>query len=198
MDECGKDIAVYHNAKSNNRKNAELSFYKIPKNPELKKKWVQLLKRKGVREPGPGNKVCSMHFVEGKKTYTNNIPTIFTTTSKVRKSPTVRVTIDAKKSPQCSSNTSIRDTSTSAVSSMITCTVVDTGDPISKLKEEISALKAEKLQLEKQQEDVEKTQLSAFRMERFISSDSDFRFNTEFPNYSSCKAFYDYLNFTSL
>ena len=185
--------------KSNNRKNPELSFYKIPKNPELKKKWVQLLKRKGVREPGPSHKVCSMHFVEGKKTYTNNIPTIFTTTSKVRKSPTVRVTIDAKKSPQCSScevnTSSIRDTSTSAVSCMITCTVVDTGDPISKLKEEISALKAEKLLLEKQhEEDVEKTQLSAFRMERFISSDSDFRFYTGFPNYSSFKAFYDYLS----
>ena len=25
-------------------------IYKIPKNPELKKKWVQLLKRKGVRD----------------------------------------------------------------------------------------------------------------------------------------------------
>ena len=37
--------------KSNNRKNPELSFYKIPKNPDLKKKWVRLLKRKGVREP---------------------------------------------------------------------------------------------------------------------------------------------------
>ena len=60
---------------------------------------------------------------------------------------------------------------------MITCTVVDTGDPISKLKEELSALESEILQLEKQdEEDVEKTQLSAFRMERFISSDSDFRF----------------------
>ena len=184
--------------KSNNRKNPELSFYKIPKNPELKKKWVQLLKRKGVREPGPSHKVCSMHFVEGKKIYTNNIPTIFTTTSKVRKSPTVRLTIDAKKSPQCSpceANPSIRDTSTSAVSSMIACMVVDTGDPISKLKEEISALKAEKLQLEKQhEEDVEKTQLSTFRMERFVSSDSDFRFYSGFPNYSSFKAFYDYLS----
>ena len=36
---------------NNNPKNPELSFHKIPKIPELKKKWMQVLKRKGVREP---------------------------------------------------------------------------------------------------------------------------------------------------
>jgi hypothetical protein len=51
------------------------------------------------------------------------------------------------------------------------------------------------LQLQKQhEEDIEKVQSSAFRLERFISSDSDFRFYTGFPNYSSFKAFYDYLS----
>jgi hypothetical protein len=77
---------------SNTRKNPELSFHKLPKNPEiLKKKWVQLLKRKGVRDPGPSQRVCSMHFVDGKKSYNDNTPTIFTTctTSKPRKSPAV-------------------------------------------------------------------------------------------------------------
>jgi hypothetical protein len=51
----------------------ELSFHKIPKNPEIKKKWVQLLKRKGVRDPGPSHRVCSMHFVDGKKSYTTTL-----------------------------------------------------------------------------------------------------------------------------
>ena len=48
------------------------------------------------------------------------------------------------------------------------------------------------MQLQKQHE--EKVQISAFGLERFISSDNDFRFYTGFPNYSSFKAFYDYLS----
>ncbi len=82
-----------------------------------------------------------MHFVEGKKTYTNNIPTIFATKRKERKSPTVRVTVDNHDNPQCSSGETSRavrddaDTSTSAVSSEIFFTVVETEDPIHKLEE---------------------------------------------------------------
>ena len=62
---------------NNNRKNPELSFHKIPKNPELKKKWVQVLKRKGVMEFNSSNRVCSAHFAGGIKMYMINIPTIF-------------------------------------------------------------------------------------------------------------------------
>ncbi len=51
------------------------------------------------------------------------------------------------------------------------------------------------MQLQKQhEEDTEKVKLSAFRLERFIGSDGDFRFYTGFPNYSIFKAFYDYLS----
>ncbi len=41
---------------------------------------------------------------------------------------------------------------------------------------------------------LDRGQLSAFRLERFIGSDGDFRFYTGFPNYSIFKAFYDYLS----
>ncbi len=148
---------------SNNRKNPELSFHKIPNNPELKKKWVQLLKKKGVREPGPSHRVCSMHFVEGKKTYTKNILTIFATKSKARKSPSVRETVDNHDNSQCSSGETGRtvtddaDTSASAVSSENNFTVVETEDAIPKLKEEIAMLDAQKMQTQKQhEEDIEK------------------------------------------
>ena len=51
------------------------------------------------------------------------------------------------------------DTSTSAVTSKINSTVVETEDPINKLKEEMAILETEKLQLEKQhEEDIEKVQ----------------------------------------
>ena len=31
---------------NNNIKNPEMSFHKLPKNPEMRKKWIRLLKRK--------------------------------------------------------------------------------------------------------------------------------------------------------
>ena len=79
---------------NNNRKNPELSFHKIPKNPVLKKKWVQVLKRKGVMENNASKMVCSAHLAGGIKMYMNNIPTIFAkdTKSIPRKNPMERKT----------------------------------------------------------------------------------------------------------
>jgi hypothetical protein len=78
--EYGKHISLYiPQCQSNNIKSPELSFHKIPNNPEIKKKiGIQLLKRKAVRDPGPRHRVCSLHFVDDKKcynntTYSNNI-----------------------------------------------------------------------------------------------------------------------------
>ena len=83
---------------NNNRKNPELSFHKIPKNPKLKKKWMQVLKRKGVREPNSSHRVCSAHFAGGTKTYMNNTPTVFAQVAKSRprKKPMERKIIDVK------------------------------------------------------------------------------------------------------
>ena len=47
----------------------------IPKDPELRKKWLHKISRKNF-DPTTGHRVCSEHFEGGKKTYTNNIPTI--------------------------------------------------------------------------------------------------------------------------
>ncbi len=100
---------------NNNRKNPKMSFHKIPKNPELKKKWVRLLKRKGVREPGSSHRVCSVHFVGGEKTYINNVPTIFATAAcnKPRKSPALRVTVECE-------NNSVPDVPTNLETSLET------------------------------------------------------------------------------
>ena len=185
---------------SNTRKNPELSFHKIPKNPEiLKKKWVQLLKRKGVRDPGPSHRVCSMHFGDGKKSYNDTTPTIFTTctTSKPRKSPAVRITVvppvletpSIVEIPENDNNT--EDNNTEDTNTEDT----NTEDTINQLKDKITLLEAQKTAMQaKFDKDVENLKCGLFRIERFISSDSDFRFYTGFPNYSCFKAFYDYLS----
>ena len=67
--------------------NPDLSFYKIPTDGPLQKRWLKRLKTKGLCNIGPKYKICSAHFQGGKKTYENNIPTIFTvnTNEKPRK-----------------------------------------------------------------------------------------------------------------
>ena len=178
---------------NNNRKNPELSCHKIPKNPELKKKWVQVLKRKGVLEFNSSNRVCSAHFAGGIKMYMNNIPTIFAkdTKSMPRKKPMERKTPDDKYDldiPEVPSDTEATTTSVNIENN-------DNDNEISKLREEILSLQAKNTALqEKYNKDTSNLQCQLFRIERFIGSDTDFRFYTGFPNYNSFKAFFDYLS----
>ena len=77
---------------NNSNRNQELSFHKIAKSTEIKRKWVRALKTKGLLNLCPNQHVCSEHFPECKKTYENNVPTILGVQSaaRSRKSPTVR------------------------------------------------------------------------------------------------------------
>ncbi|XP_057669248.1 uncharacterized protein LOC130901716 [Diorhabda carinulata] len=47
-------------------------FYRFPKDPKVRSKWIKLTRR--TTEPGPGAFLCSCHFVDGKE---ENGPTIF-------------------------------------------------------------------------------------------------------------------------
>ena len=62
----------------NSLRNPELSFYVIPNGvskskQDRRKNWLHMISRKDLY-PGPGHRVCSEHFVGGKKTYMNNVP----------------------------------------------------------------------------------------------------------------------------
>jgi hypothetical protein len=64
---------------NNSMQNPELSFYSIPKEETLKRKWHNIFKTKGLLDIKQYYRVCSAYFPDGKKTYINNIPTILTT-----------------------------------------------------------------------------------------------------------------------
>ena len=56
---------------NNSLRNPELSYYVIPngnskEKQELRKRWLHLISRKNFH-PGPGHRVCSEHFVGGKR-----------------------------------------------------------------------------------------------------------------------------------
>ena len=60
---------------NNNKRNNELSFYVIPSEKTLRQKWLNAISRMDFK-PTAYHRVCSAHFVGGRKTYTNNVPTI--------------------------------------------------------------------------------------------------------------------------
>ena len=179
----------------NNKKNPEMSFHKIPKNPEMRKKWIRLLKRKGIRDPGPSHQVCSSHFVGGAKTYSNNIPTIFAAvTSKPRKIPTVRIV--AESDPVIPKQSNLENTNQNSPVIVDDLTKdVNSENTVQELRDKISSLQEENMALNKKYDEcVTKLKSGVFQLERFISGDSDFKFYTGFPNYSCFKAFYNYLS----
>ena len=66
---------------SNSKKEKTLSFYRIPKDKTFRKIWLHKISRKDF-QPTDGHRVCSAHFVDGKKTYMNNVPLIVPKTVK--------------------------------------------------------------------------------------------------------------------
>lgn len=61
---------------NNSKKTPQLSFYVIPKDAELRARWLERINRKDFK-PSTSHRVCSEHFTNRKKTYMNNVPTIF-------------------------------------------------------------------------------------------------------------------------
>ena len=54
----------------------KLSFYVFPKDEKLREQWLTNISRENFA-PMSGHRVCSEHFLEGRKTYLNNVLTIF-------------------------------------------------------------------------------------------------------------------------
>ena len=88
---------------SNSLRNPELSFYVIPngrgkEKQELRKRWLHMTSRQIFDNLGPGHRVCSLHFIGGRKTYMNNVPTTVRK-SKGRKGQMPRPTCKARNRP---------------------------------------------------------------------------------------------------
>ena len=167
---------------NNSRKNKELSFHKIPEDPILKRKWFKILKTKGLCNPSSNHTVCSLHFLGGKKTYENNIPSVFSSVGSVQRE-NVRL--------QCLSRVC------QTPPKQETCKSIDcsTQTDIEQVENQLQQLKIKYNELEAQyQNDLKVMESKIFRMERFIGSDRDFKFYTGFPNYARFQQFFEYLS----
>ena len=62
---------------THSRKNRNLSFYRIPKDENLRKKYTRLIRNKTLKLESSHTRICSAHFEGGKKKYYWQLPSIF-------------------------------------------------------------------------------------------------------------------------
>lgn len=165
---------------SNTKRNPELSFYQIPTDKKLRKMWLHWIGRANFT-PGKHHRVCSKHFVGGKKTCLHNVPTVvqkllLPTQAKPRTTFKCRNRINTVKDSKMKGEPTPRE------------------DRISELEQLVKNLKQENEEQQKEISDLNrKVQQCSFSIQRFKNNDSDFEFYTGFSGYSTFKAFYDYL-----
>ena len=180
---------------NNSRQMPHLSFYKIPVEPTLRKKWLKLLKIKGFYNPGPNHQVCSAHFTEGKKTYENNIPTVMMpeTSQTVKRENVFERNFKevAETMPNAMESISSDHESRECMQPV----AENLQEQLQLLQKKHDTLQEKHDTLQKKyNDDMKAMEQQLFRMERFIGSDHDFRFYTGFPNYSTFKVFFDFLS----
>ena len=148
-----------------------LVFYHLPSNTQERQKWLVSIKR-----PITISKytyVCSLHFEENRKTTEHPIPTIFpwSTIVKHRNSPSIR-------SPPGPVPKKQR---------------IEASLTLSQAQEHIKQLTEQVTILEQQLQDICRTHVERFGLQRFQGSNDDILFYTGLPTYDILLCLYRYL-----
>ena len=177
------------NSKSTSYRGGRNCCVRIPKDGILKKKWIKILKDKGLSNPSENHVVCSAHISGGKKTYDNNIPSVFDTSKGQKERRLLMRNVETDKEANTSMAEPINVEESETPSREITTTKT------SSLIQELEETQERYIQLEaKYDNDMKEMKQCLFRLERFLSSDIDFIFYTGFPDYTTFKAFFNYLS----
>ena len=162
---------------------------------------LKILKAKGLSNPSENHVVCSAHFSGGKKTYDNNIPSVFDTSKGgkerrllIRNVETDRTEpVNVEDMAQPVNDEDMAEPANVAESETPSREI--TSAETNSLMEKLEETKERYIQLEaKYDNDMKEMKQCLFRLERFLSSDTDFRFYTGFPDYTTFKAFFNYLS----
>ena len=169
---------------SNTKKNPEISFYQIPTDMKLRNMWLHWIGRASFK-PNKCHRVCSKHFVGGKKTCLHNVPTVvqkvlLPTPTKPRTTFKCVNRRDPNEDRRIINEQAEQLTSSRNKISKLEHVVETLEQKNQEYEEEISKLK-------------EKVQQCDFSIDQFKSNDIEFEFYTGFSNYGTCKAFYNYL-----
>ena len=146
------------------------------------------MKTKGLYNPSDNHLVCSAHFAGGIRTYDNSIPIIFDTRNHLKQ----RRIIVKHVAPVCELSAT-EETNSADVITIEEEPVEQLTD--SNIQERLDALKEKYQKMEaKYDKDTKEMKNCSFPLERFVSSDIDFKFYTGFPDYTTFKALFSYLS----
>ena len=152
---------------NNNKRNRNISFYVFPQDEKLRKVWHRNISRKGFK-PTSGHRLCSEHFEGGKKTYMNNIPTVFPLKTHQKSKSTERRPLirNYNVSESCKSETGATASTSAATESV-------------SLEKEIESLQSKLVSLSLANERLQ-TEINSlkFGFNRFIGSDVDMNYYT--------------------
>ena len=85
------------NCLNNFRNNPSLQYYRIPKNPIIRKEYVRLLRNDYLKLESQNTRVCSQHFEGGKKRDREHLPSLFPwSVEKPKRRELKRVSTDQK------------------------------------------------------------------------------------------------------
>lgn len=187
----GRTCCVPH-CYNNSRRNPELSYYIIPKDVKLRKRWLSMISRKDFK-PSSSHRVCSAHFKNGKKTYMDNVPTIVPKTVKLTKT-TPRKTLNSsgaiKKIFEKPVKTSEEPKQPTEVE-LLKKKLEDLTKEYDNLKIELSFKNNELENVVKKS--TERVQAETFNIDRFKHNKHHFKFYTGFENYEVFKIVLEYL-----
>ena len=147
---------------SNNKRDTTLSFHKFPQDKPYRSKWINNIKKDFT--PGEHHRVCSLHFRNGKKMGTTDVPVLFPLLPKpsFRKPPTTRPAPAQKQKSTLSSSTSSTTTDSDSTENS-QCQTSES--VVEKLQHEIAELKVK----------VEVLTAEKFCLQRFAGNDDDIR-----------------------
>ena len=162
---------------SNTKRNPELSYYKIPNDKKLRRMWLHWIGRANFK-PKNHHRVCSKHFIGGKKTCLHNTPTLVE-----------KLLLPTQTKPRTTCK--CRNRNSIVVESQQIDEPVPEDNDLEQIVEDLKEAN------EKQQSDIamlnKKVKECSFSVQQFKSNDSDFEFYTGFCDYGTFQAFYNYL-----
>ena len=197
---------------SNSLRDPDLSYYIIPngrskEKQELRKGWLQMIARKNFDNPGQGHRVCSKHFIRGRKSYMNNIPTIVPK-NKGKKEQKPRTTSKARNRSDNDLQNELlvlenMNLSTQATSSHVQDQEESEQEPGANmekdLRDRIAQLELEKRRLEEANEELRQQQITMdatlkannFSVHNLKDDPKLFRFYTGLPDYETFRIIFD-------
>ena len=80
---------------NNFRNNPSLQYYRIPRNPTIRKEYVRLLRNDNLKLESQNTRICCQHFEGGKKRDSEHLPSLFPwTTEKPERRILKRISTD--------------------------------------------------------------------------------------------------------